>query len=163
MKFTLVAAIRYLSDYELGPDEVLTLDPWSQEGYDLLIQLRDLMEGALIWTDNPSNGGLLKLDYLGSVENHQFRCLLAEVARQNLCLQFVGTYPCIDGDDNLQVFITPRKIAHDVLDTAKRHTSPDFPRMAIARPLQGPNSAGSKPRPNDKITGKAAGPQNGSR
>src|SRR5450631_541810 len=100
MKFTLVAAIRYLSDYDLAPNEIIIIDSWGHEGYDLLIQLRESMEGALLWTSNPKGHGSLELDYLDSVENEQFRCLLAEVARQDLCIQFVGTYPCIDGDDN---------------------------------------------------------------
>jgi hypothetical protein len=110
MKFTLVAAIRYLDDYQLKPGEAITIDNWANEGHDLLIQARDLMEGSIRWGKTDE-----ELEFLDEASNPHFRSLLKAVAKQNLCLQFIVTFPYIDGDDNLQLLITTREVALEAL------------------------------------------------
>jgi hypothetical protein len=109
IKLSLVSAIRYLSDNDLEEGAIIEIDSFCHEGYELQVCARQL-EGALDWT--MKDGGL---DEVTEVENLQFSNLLDCIARQSLCLQFIDTFPCTDGDSNLRVLIMSRKMAQSGL------------------------------------------------
>ena len=146
MKFTLTAAIRYLEKFNLNQDEVLKIDLWGNEGYDLQ-QLARHYEGRLHLKDDG--------DFLSSgdnpCKNSQLNCLMAEIGKADLGLQFIDTYPAVQrGDDeiNLRVLIAHPETLQNALSRLEPSEPPHGTRSGARKPLLN----GFKRRPVNRKT-----------
>jgi hypothetical protein len=112
LKLSLVAAIRYLQQRHLAPDEMILIDLWGQRG---------------MGTPYPGQR-IPGLDAMGrgnSCKNSQLNCLMAEIGRSDLALQFITSFPVVieseAGDENLTVRIMHRKTLQEALESSARH------------------------------------------
>jgi len=131
MKLTLVAAIRHLEQNGLPEDEIIGIDLWGDEGYELQALARQY-EGATNLKDHH--------DFLSSDENpckdSRLKCLMAEIGKGDFAIQFIDSYPAThraDSEINLRVFIMHRKTLQDALS---RFEPCGTPRGAGKAPLQ---------------------------
>jgi hypothetical protein len=113
MKLTLTSAIRHLEKHRLAPEDVIEIDLWGNEGYELQSLARQF-EGATFLED--------RTDFISSVKNacrnSQVNCLMREIGNADLAIQFIDSYPATDGFNegaNLHVVIMHRKTLQDAL------------------------------------------------
>lgn len=131
LKMPLVSAIRYLEQNALGEDDFIVIDLWGDEGYDLQTLVRQY-EGSL---SLKSKFDLLA-DSDNPCKNTQLICLMREIGKADLAIQFIDYYPAHQRDDeelNLRVVIMSRETLQDSL---RRFEPCETPREARKASLQ---------------------------
>jgi hypothetical protein len=139
LKMPLTAALQHIAD-KLGlcEGETIQIDCYLDEARELQA-IVNRWEGATLWDNAPG------ADAEKEIDDYRFECLLDLLKEHDLCIQFIDTYPCVSGDNNMRVLVSERKTAEERLEACKGTLGMILARKALAQSAVWPRTAQAAP------------------